>query len=335
MTAIAAVLALSSTAAFAQAAEPAADPSAPMIAVPPPPAVSEAPAVPVAADPAPMVATPSVAATPVESGNAQTVEPMATRSTPVVHTTDASIAATSRPASAARTTAVSRTTTVTTRSTTPAAAAITAPTPAPVAAPAPVLKPATPPAPATTATTRTTTTASSDNTLPIAGGVALGLIALGIGAFAFSRRRRDDDEVVYAAEPTEGSIITPVTPAYAAATEAVTAVPASPAVAYADADGDEQMTLANGFDLSRFGRHTRAAYRGPSPENPSLSLRKRLRTASFLDGRERLAEEQGIAPASTPLAAKAAKAKATDNDQIIVRPGYRKPSRFFGTAFQR
>jgi hypothetical protein len=103
--------------------------------------------------------------------------------------------------------------------------------------------------------------------------------------------------------------------------------------------GDEQMTLANGFDLSHFGRHARAAYRGPTADNPSHSLKRRLARASFFDQREREAIANGMAPAEpTPLAARTAKAPAAaaqNEDQIVVRPGYRRPSRFFGTAFQR
>ncbi|WP_454887884.1 hypothetical protein [Sphingomonas oryzagri] len=49
--------------------------------------------------------------------------------------------------------------------------------------------------------------------------------------------------------------------------------------------------LPEGFDLSRFGRHARAAYLGPTADNPFLSLRSRLKRASFYDRRERLAAE--------------------------------------------
>lgn len=59
-------------------------------------------------------------------------------------------------------------------------------------------------------------------------------------------------------------------------------------------------TLPNGFDISRFGRHTQAAYRGPTPDNPSLSLKKRLKVASFYDQRERMAGESAAQPAMAP-----------------------------------
>jgi hypothetical protein len=352
MTAIAAVLALSSTAAFAQTADQSvADPSAPMIAAPPPPAAAEAPIAIAPVEAAPATATPMTATTPdaapaATAPAAAAVAPMATRSTPVIHTPEAAAAerasATSqRSASSARTTTTSRSI-VTTRSTTPpvTAAPKATPAPAPAITPAPVLKPATPPAPATTATTRTTTQTAANDTLPIAAGaIGLGLIALGAGAYLFARRRREDDEdVIVGTEPTEGTIVTPVTsPVYAVAPEAVTAVPGTPIMAREDI-GDEQMTLANGFDLSHFGRHARAAYRGPTADNPSHSLKRRLARASFFDQREREAIANGTAPAEpTPLAARTAKAPAAaqNEDQIVVRPGYRRPSRFFGTAFQR
>lgn len=47
------------------------------------------------------------------------------------------------------------------------------------------------------------------------------------------------------------------------------------------------VNLPEGFDVSRFGRHVQAAYQGPTPENPSLSLKNRLRRASFFDKVER------------------------------------------------
>ena len=52
------------------------------------------------------------------------------------------------------------------------------------------------------------------------------------------------------------------------------------------------------FDASRFGRHVQAAYAGPTPENPSLSLRKRLKVAGELDRRERIA---GTTPKAAPV----------------------------------
>jgi hypothetical protein len=42
--------------------------------------------------------------------------------------------------------------------------------------------------------------------------------------------------------------------------------------------------------------HVDRARRGPTPDNPSLSLKKRLKRAAFFDQRERLAAEGKAAP---------------------------------------
>lgn len=52
--------------------------------------------------------------------------------------------------------------------------------------------------------------------------------------------------------------------------------------------------LPDGFNLSQFGPHVQAAYRGPSPDNPSLSLKKRLSKARALDQRARQDERPAI-----------------------------------------
>lgn len=333
LTAIAAVLALSSTAAFAQSADQAApDPSAPAIAAPPPPIVSAAPAT---VEPATAEPTTSLTAGPVEP-SAPVAVPMATRSTPVIHTPDASTQVSppvKRAAPVTHVATTSRSTVTTTKSTTPAATPVTqkaVPAPAAEPNPAPALVPATPPA---ATTTRTSVQSENDQMLEVGGAIGLGVIALGAGAFLLGRRRRreeDDEDLILATEPNEAAIVAPVySPSYAATT-------ATPVLARTE-DGEEQMILDNGFDLSRFGRHVRAAYRGPTEDNPSHSLRRRLAHARFFDLRERQAIERGeIVPEAQPIAAKAkAPAVARDDDQIIFRPGYRKPSRFFGTAFQR
>lgn len=56
-------------------------------------------------------------------------------------------------------------------------------------------------------------------------------------------------------------------------------------------------------DTSRFGRHVQAAYRGPTPENPSLSLRKRLKLAGELDRRERINGTGPVNSSSKPVTA--------------------------------
>ena len=45
--------------------------------------------------------------------------------------------------------------------------------------------------------------------------------------------------------------------------------------------------------------HVDRARRGPTPDNPSLSLKKRLKRAAFFDQRERLAAQGTAEPVST------------------------------------
>jgi len=76
-------------------------------------------------------------------------------------------------------------------------------------------------------------------------------------------------------------------------TDEVTPVPApepwnSPVVEPGVAPAGARTDASEDFDTSRFGRHVQAAYRGPTPDNPSMSLRKRLKLAGELDRRERI-----------------------------------------------
>ena len=188
--------------------------------------------------------------------------------------------------------------------------------PAPVGQATPAAAPASQPA----------TQMADDDTLPIAGGVGAAVLLLAGGAFALSRRRRrrrDEDEVVY--ETTTETLVADhpaIVPAVAAA------IPTRSA-----------KTLPSGFDISRFGPHTQAAYRGPTEANPSLSLRKRLKIASFYDGRERMAAEDSVRPtapakavAVTAATVKATPAKAArQSDHITVRPKIVRPN--FKPAF--
>jgi LPXTG-motif cell wall-anchored protein len=302
MTAIAAVIALSSTPLFAQA-DPA---SAPPVIVAPPPAPAAAPAIAAApAAPAPQSGLASVAVPDIATDSAATAsdssmtpaaapEPAA-RAKPAATTTRASQPATrtAKPAPVAPV-ATAPVAPVTTASTvTPA---VPAAPPAIVAAPAPAAQPA--PAPAPIAQT-------GDDVVPIAGG--LGLLALLGGAFALSRRKRPDEDLEAAPETT---VAMPIEPQPEPAPAAVVATPViAPAVA-ADA-------LPEGFDISHHGRHVQAAYAGPTPDNPSLSLRKRLKRASFYDQRERMAAVQ--APVDRIAAAPAIAAPRRD-EQIVSRP---------------
>ena len=125
--------------------------------------------------------------------------------------------------------------------------------------------------------------------LPI-GAAGLGAIALAGAALAMRRRKRrlaeDEfvtayDEPAFAAEApvmAEPSPVVAEKPAMAWNTTAAFA----PAVVAASSDGDGE--VPDNVDPSS---HVAAAYRGPTAENPSLSLKTRLKRGAFFDQRER------------------------------------------------
>jgi resuscitation-promoting factor RpfA len=270
-SAIAAALALSSTPLIAQEA-PASTQPVPIL-TPPPPTTSNS-------TPAPI-----------------TTDTVTTPDTSTTDTTVASTARTRRTVTRARATAAAPPAQAVHRSITrqtahvaatgaPAAAAAKAATP--VAAP-----PASPPTVQASPTPRpaqraTTSVPSNETALEFGAGV-LALIVLGGLAWGLSRRRRRDEFV----EDRYG-------PAYEPAAEAQAVEPLNeptieheqPAIVApsAFAWGNEQ-DAANasddGSDRRAGESWVERAYRGPSPANPSASLRNRLRRAAFFDKRER------------------------------------------------
>ncbi|MBR0551082.1 hypothetical protein [Stakelama marina] len=70
------------------------------------------------------------------------------------------------------------------------------------------------------------------------------------------------------------------------------------------------------------GRHERAALAGPTPDNPFLTLKKRLARARFYDRRERLAAEAAGRPAEMPWAA-SERAAETAPQRATPRPNAR------------
>jgi hypothetical protein len=269
MTAIAAVLALSSTPSLAQDAATATD-------APPTPVATPEPA----AEPAPApepVAAETVTPAP-EPSAAPAAESAPQRSAP------AAAAPVRRAAAPARRAAPSAA--VAAPASAPAGAVDTAmEAPAPLAAPMESAVP--PPIPVQQVATPAAEASAGDDILPIAGAAGVGALALVGGAFALNRRRRHRDEVAYEPETVDSDHVAsvehepaPVIPLAARAAPAMAAVPAA-------------------VGASRYGRHTEAAYRGPTPDNPSLSLKRRLKRAAFFDGRERMAAENG-APAIEP-----------------------------------
>jgi hypothetical protein len=341
MTAIAAVIALSSTPLLAQATDGTADQATPVVVAP---TVTAPPAAAQAAVPdivAPAVAAPTLA--PV----------MQTVGTPVVH--DADTAPTSQSAVAptrsvpvkhistapsARASVSAATAPATTASVTPAKVdTAPAPLPAPVAKSVPTAAqtaastpPAAAPAPAVTASQTTHASAIDEDALPIAGGAGLAVILLG-GAVAYgvNRRRRERREDALVLEPV----------AAVAVPEAEPVVVAKATPTPKTARGRMPKTLPNGFDISRFGRHTQAAYLGPTEDNPSFSLKRRLKRASFFDQREREAAAAGqkvvkTAPAEAPAAqVAAAKQSAKDDGQVTIRLAPQRKRSGVGYLLQR
>lgn len=281
MTAIAAVLAFANPA-MAQEITPTPVTPTPVTVAPDPvvttPPVSDTTATPV--DPLSPAATTEVA--PVA---AKKVELRATR------TTVRSTRTVSRTAPQPRRVTAPASIASSARATTPSVEPV-APTLAPVdtgvpvAAVAPVAEPPAQPVPAPQPAPATL---SADSGLEIAGAAGLGLLALlGIGA-AFRRRSRRAEGARYGAldEPQFDQPMAPAAfdePMREPAIRRDEPVAATAmAVPVGKPIGAVAAALPEGFDLSRFGPHVQAAYRGPTEDNSSLSLKHRLRRASAMD----------------------------------------------------
>ena len=272
MTAIAAVLALSST---PLAAQEATSTDVPLVTVPAPEPVAPA------ADP--LAPTPEAMSTPAETTATEAAEaPEPVAAVPAAKPVAKKAAA------------------KTERSTRRTAAAPVAGAPAPVPAPeapAPAAtplvdaRPTTEPAPVEQAQTEP----KIDEAIPLAGGAGAVILALAGAGMAIRRRKRSEEEE--GAWQEEMVLTDEVTPA--PAPEPWNPPVVEPTVAPITAIRTD---VPEDFDTSGFGRHVQAAYAGPTPENASLSLRKRLKLAGELDRRERMA---GTTPrAEAPVTAK-------------------------------
>jgi len=261
LPAIAAALALSSTPVLAQQVQP--------VPSDPAPAAQPAPT----PDPTPDAST---AAAQPDSATADT--PASTAASTTKHVTRHTVARAAVPAARVATTHVA------TRSTTAPAPARTtaaaAPASTPVSSrPQPIVDlnaKSPPPTPAVAAKPPR----KKDPTLPIAGG-ALAFLAIGGAAAAMSRRRHNEGDEWIEEEPNA---------------EPTDAVPADepllreeqPAiVAPSTITWEPAMEVKPETGRAEGETYVERAYRGPSPDNPSLSLRKRLKRAAFLDKRER------------------------------------------------
>jgi hypothetical protein len=142
----------------------------------------------------------------------------------------------------------------------------------------------------------------------IAGAAILALLVIGILAFAMMRgrrRRREEqewaDEQSMAYEPFEAepakpevydeqpAIVGPEASAFAWGNDE----PAREATSSSEASADDDRRPGESW--------VERAYRGPSPSNPSVSLKARLKRAAFFDKRERDAAA-GLAEPVDPTA---------------------------------
>jgi len=126
------------------------------------------------------------------------------------------------------------------------------------------------------------------------GGAALLLIALGGIAYSIMRRRREDSwhgEWSDAPETVEDEQVAPA-PAMAEPShdrihdEQPPIVPPS-AFAWGNRASEHQAERGSDDDRLPGESWVERAYRGPSANNPSVSLKARLRRAAFFDKRER------------------------------------------------
>ena len=307
-TAIAAALALSSTPLLAQQATPDTTQTAPSTA----PATDSGPAT----DATPTVAVPDISTATPDSSPSTSTSTTTTSRTTVHHT----VASTARPVAAApvRTAATHHVAPPPPAAAAPVAAPVaTVPAattaPAPPAGPPPLAQIAGPPPAAANANQQT----QSNRTSEILGAAIVALIVLGAIAYALSRRRRTretvyeeqayEPETAYEeAEPVRAhapiaeeqpAIVAPETSAFAWGSRPDAGTLETPAAAR-EAEEEQPSTLPNGFDLSRFGPHVQAAYHGPTEDNPSLSLRHRLRRAAAMDQKERA---MGIRSGDAPM----------------------------------
>ena len=259
-TAIAVVLAALSTPSFAQDA--ATDVPAPVVESPAPVTIDSAPT------DAPATSEPAASSTAPEPVAPQAATSVKTAAAPPARQRAAvATRAPSRPAASAPAAKASATPPIADPATAPAEAVAAAPIAdeAPMAAPAP--------------------TAKSDNArnAELGFGGALALLALGGAAAVVRRRRRaDEDDEVYSEQAYDAE-------PYEPAPEPVVAPKAdtpAPAVAHLAA-GRSAFSWGNSGNSQ--GTWEERARRGPTPDNPSLSLKKRLKRAAFFDNRERQA----------------------------------------------
>ena len=261
LPAIAAALALSSTPAWSQEVQPTAEPD-PVTIDAPPPVVESTP-----------VTTDTATETTSEPTTATEAAPVAPKPKP-------------KPVKATSTATAKKPTATRVASSEAPAAAAPAVTPAAEAAqpaPQPIVDARPPAEQAAIAPQEPKPALNVDEDALMLGGGALALLALGgAGVGMASRRRRKRQELADQAAMDQPMTIEPEpAPREEMIHEEQPAIVAPSAFAW----GNEPKAKA---PEKNYGETwVERAYRGPTPENPSLSLRKRLKRANFFDARER------------------------------------------------
>ena len=126
-----------------------------------------------------------------------------------------------------------------------------------------------------------------DDMVPIAGVAGLGILALAGAGFAMRRRRRNDEEAM-----VEETMPEP------ASTRPAPLISANPIAANAPIGASAFSWNSTPNDVGKPVDRIGAAKRGPTPDNPSLSLKKRLKRAAFFDQRDRAVSAGDAAPVS-------------------------------------
>ena len=279
-------------------------------------------AAPVAADPAPIVAD-----TPLPTEATSAPEAATDTLAPTATTTTTTTTRTTRSASPTRTKAAPVTRTV--RAPAPVVNSVVAAPPAtavPVVTMAPPFDPAmvAPLPEPVVATPVAADSTSIADVLPIAGAAGLGILALAGAGFAMRRRRRDEDVVVDEdfREPvinrTESALaVSAPMPAAIAPIAAAAPVAAAAPLVHKPVFAWGNAPRATAPSISRI----EAARRGPTPDNPSHSLKKRLQRAAIFDQRERAVAAGEAAPMAPMAGLPDALAKqAVINAQPVHRP---------------
>lgn len=207
-----------------------------------------------------------------------------------------------RPAEAAatKTTVVHKTARATHSAAAPVPTKAPAP-PTPAAAPAAAVAPVPHSKPATPAPKKS----GNDTALELGGGT-LALLLLGGGAYAIARRRRhDEEEEWYYDEPAVDDVVEPSAAEattepemhehamddHVLAEEQPIVAPAPSAFAWGKGAAAEDHVESTDDDRRPGETWVERAYRGPSANNPSYSLRRRLKRAAFFDKQEREAAQ--------------------------------------------